>query len=847
MTDALKAKALRTPAGIFVLAAFALSLAITWISEKSANDQARDEASAAAFAQVRAISLMTANNWMHFTGHLAEVEGIAALATRTQLQGEPTGTAMETLKRTAAVVGPQVLQVSAIRPDGTTLWSTGSIKPTAGGASDRPYIQAIVKRGLDHYTGRPGFNNDLLRSTGEFSRAIRGLDGSLIAITVISVDAAFLKRLVSVDPIDQHGVSFILRDDGERIIRSLDAQIVKLSPDTLSLLRQTLSTGQAQQIHRSLQDGVARFYDLSQVPGTDVVVGVGLDKDFALAPVRTAARQNFQQAILLSIALMLLALAVLYAQHRDALLRTERTARAVASKSEVLLRTFAEAARDTISLQDDEFNYLYVNPAVQQMLGIPVVDLIGSNADSIIEPEDFRSLAAARRALRQGGGPQRITCRMRHADGSMRWWESEILRLASDADLGKGQRTYICIGRDVTDRKLNEGVLLEAQENQQAVLRETGCLLLRYRTTHDGRSTLRVVGAGASSFIGYPIAMVEAEGFLEQGLDSERAAALADLRAHCMRFGASVQDTRFRDQVGDWNWSRMQGARIAVTVDYEELLIVVTDVTTEYQERESQRLTIRLAALGEVASGIAHEMNQPLAVISMAAENGLLSLEHEPGATDKIAAKFLRIQAQSTRLAKVINHIRNFSRVDPKDSESFDLALAIDEALFLARTRLSDQLVEVTLDLDPTLPPMQSHRVPLEQVVMNLMINAADAYRDNPAFSDPALPRPLLIEARPDGNGCRFRVADQAGGIRSAVLDRIFTPFVTTKTSMLGTGLGLSLCASSLSQMGGWIKVRNENGGAVFEFYVPRMANHEEAAGTGGQSGASLDQFAHSI
>ena len=180
----------------------------------------------------------------------------------------------------------------------------------------------------------------------------------------------------------------------------------------------------------------------------------------------------------------------------------------------------------------------------------------------------------------------------------------------------------------------------------------------------------------------------------------------------------------------------------------------------------------------------------------------------------------------------MISHIRNFNRVDPKDSESFDLALAIDEALFLARTRLSDQLVEVTLDLDPAMPPMQAHRVPLEQVLMNLMINAADAYRDNPAFSDPTLPRTLLIEARPYGDGCRFRVADQAGGIESSVMDRIFTPFVSTKTSTLGTGLGLSLCASSLSQMGGWIKARNENGGAVFEFHLPRMVNHEEAAGT---------------
>ena len=825
-----------TPAGIFVIAALVLSLAITWISERSANEQASEEASAAAFAQVRAVSLMTAGTWMHFTGHLAEVEAIAALTTRTQLRGEPVASTMEALKRTAAVVGPQVLQVSALRPDGTPLWSTGPAQRATGGVPDLPpdlpYVHAIVERGLDRFTGRPGFNSDLRRSSGEFARAVRGPDGSLLAITVISVDTAFLDKLFTIDPIDQHGISFILRDDGERLIRSVDAANVPLSPDMLALLGEALLTGKAHQLHTSIIDSRARFYDLAKVPGTDVVVGVGLDRDFALAPVLIAASQNRQQAVLLSVALGLLALAVLFAYHRDALLRAERLGRVASQQSEVLLRTFADAARDTISLHDEAFRYLYVNPAVEQMLGVPAADLIGQPVGQSIEPEDVHLLANAKLALQQGGDAQRITCRVRQVNGSIRWWESEILRLDSDPALGKGQLTYICMSRDVTDRKLAERVLVEAQDNQQALLRETGCLLLRYRTTHNGRSTLRVVGAGASSFIGYPIATVEAPGFMEGGLDRERATALADLRSHCLRFGASVQDTRFRAPSGDWNWSRMQGARIAVTEDDEELLIVVTDVTTEYQERESHRLTARLAALGEVASGIAHEMNQPLAVISMAAENGLLALSIEPGATDKIAAKFLRIQAQATRLAKVINHIRNFNRVDPKDSESFELAVAVEEAMFLARTRLSDQSVAVTLDLDPTLPPMQAHRVPLEQVLMNLMINAADAYRDNPNFADRTLPRPLRLEARRDGDGCRFRLADQAGGISNAVLDRIFTPFVTTKNANLGTGLGLSLCASSLSQMGGWIKARNENGGAVFEFHVPRMVNHQQAADT---------------
>jgi two-component system sensor histidine kinase HupT/HoxJ len=122
--------------------------------------------------------------------------------------------------------------------------------------------------------------------------------------------------------------------------------------------------------------------------------------------------------------------------------------------------------------------------------------------------------------------------------------------------------------------------------------------------------------------------------------------------------------------------------------------------------------------------------------------------------------------------------------------------------------------------LPADLPPVLGRGIALEQVIMNLIGNACDAYRDNPA-SEPDQPRLIGMRARQDGNLIHLSVWDRAGGIQSGALEYIFQPFFTTKPIGQGTGLGLSVSYGIITDHGGTIEAHNQDGGAWFEIRLP--------------------------
>ncbi len=251
----------------------------------------------------------------------------------------------------------------------------------------------------------------------------------------------------------------------------------------------------------------------------------------------------------------------------------------------------------------------------------------------------------------------------------------------------------------------------------------------------------------------------------------------------------------------------------------------VIDVTEEVEAAERRHHLERLAVLGEVAVGIAHEMNQPLAAISMATQNADRALAKSPPDLARVANKLSTIRRQIERIAKVIDHTRSFGRRELTGEGAFDVAEVIGDALVLIGGRLRAQGVMTQTSVAQGLPPVNGVGVMLEQVMVNLLANAMDAYRGRPDIGD----RRVEIRAEAGVGQVVITIADRAGGIPDSVLPRLFDAFFTTKPSGEGTGLGLSISMATVREMGGTLAVCNRDGGARFEIVLPALTTHPPA------------------
>ena len=237
----------------------------------------------------------------------------------------------------------------------------------------------------------------------------------------------------------------------------------------------------------------------------------------------------------------------------------------------------------------------------------------------------------------------------------------------------------------------------------------------------------------------------------------------------------------------------------------------------------------RLASLGEMAAGLAHEIKQPLQSISLAAEIAQLAIRRHD--TAEAERRLDRIVEQTQRSADLLDRLRRFARGAEGVTalEDVPLAAVVEGTLSLVGSVLRDASIVVEVALGDPPPVMRGQGVLLEQVLSNLLLNARDALAARPAGA----PRRISIAAAPGPDGMvRLTVADTGGGIAPEVMARLFEPFVTTKGPDKGTGLGLSICHGLVKGMGGSIEAHNEIAGAMFTITLPSALPDERGAET---------------
>lgn len=232
--------------------------------------------------------------------------------------------------------------------------------------------------------------------------------------------------------------------------------------------------------------------------------------------------------------------------------------------------------------------------------------------------------------------------------------------------------------------------------------------------------------------------------------------------------------------------------------------------------------TSKLAALGKISAGIAHELNQPLAAIRSYAHNGTVLIDRER--TAEARDNFDRISAMTRRMADITTHLKTFARRPSTETESVNLRAVVTNALSFFQDRIAKEGVAVELLFPRRDLLVTGEDIRMEQVVINLLANALDAMAESPV-------KDLRIVGRRRNGRAVVDLADSGCGIEKVDISRIFDPFFTTKEQGSGLGLGLSISHKIVRDFGGTVRARSTPGkGAVFTLSFPAV-NETEPTG----------------
>ncbi|TDF86403.1 PAS domain S-box protein [Pseudomonas sp. H9] len=483
---------------------------------------------------------------------------------------------------------------------------------------------------------------------------------------------------------------------------------------------------------------------------------------------------------------------------RDA--TAERQAEREASQARRLYRLITENTTDLISRHSPDGCFLDASPASFRLLGYWPEQLRGVAVQSLFHPQDRQqSLQQAAQALEQDGY-QTMTCRVRHHDGRYLWFE-----IASRAI----RETYtgvvveiVSVSRDITAR-------VEAQENRRrlAEVVEANTDLVLF-TDRDGH--LSYLNRSARKALA--LQDVEQLPGLQALLDPALLQRLDREGWQCAeRTGVWQAETRLIP----WQGSTAFPVSLVLLAHRgsgaERYYSLVARDMTERELREGQQRrhqdelahSARLITLGELASGIAHEINQPLAAVvnyAGASQRYLQALDRDPQAAARVAQGLQRISEQATHAAAVIKRLRAFLRKEPRRLQALAIADVALEAVRLCDWEAARDHVQIALQIADPLPTVYADRVLLEQVLLNLLRNAIDANREQHRGQ----PSRIVLSAEWFAGQVQIQVSDQGPGVAPERLDGIFTPFNTSKPE--GLGLGLSMSRSIIEGFGGTLQ-----------------------------------------
>jgi two-component system sensor kinase FixL len=493
------------------------------------------------------------------------------------------------------------------------------------------------------------------------------------------------------------------------------------------------------------------------------------------------------------------------------------------SRGENEFRALLDAAVDAIVVIGDRGIVEEFSLAAQRVFGYRADEVIGRSV-SMLMPEPYRSehdsylerFAATGEARVIGVGREVIAQRK---DGSLFPCEIAVGRVS-----GVEPARFVGFIRDITGRKEDEERLKrsEAELSLAQQLANLGNYVLHLRgdePDYFSPQLYRILGIPQSEDI------VTREEFLGRWVHpSDRARVMEAFQR--LDSGDVPLDVEYRVVLRDGRVRHLHHITQAVRDASGGVLKhvgTVHDVTdrrhAEDEARQLQeRLThfARLSTMGEMAAGLAHEINQPLSAIATYAQACQRFLRQPQPDTDEVIAALGQINAQALRAGEVIRRLRNFVKNREVRREAVDCSRLLDDLRTLAETDARLHSVRLRIEAEDGLPPVSADPIQLQQVVLNLVRNAIDAMAEVP---DERREVVLRTHHTTDGE-VQVTVEDQGSGLAPEASEHLFNPFFTTKAG--GTGLGLAISRSIVRAHGGRLwHTPNDEFGARFHFTLP--------------------------
>ena len=515
----------------------------------------------------------------------------------------------------------------------------------------------------------------------------------------------------------------------------------------------------------------------------------------------------------------------------------QRSAQSALRRSEEYFRSLIENASDAISVISLDGTITYSSASAQRLMGHTGGESVGMSAFDLLHPDDQKQAKAVIGRILETEEPQQVELRVRTGAGA--WRRLEIVGSPLRED-GRVTR-FVLNSRDVTERHEAEVALRAAQAFRQAVERSllAGVRVVdpTGRLTYVNPAFCEMVGWGEDELTGamppYPYWPSGEETRLQALLDETLAGRVTSegieisfQRKNGERFDALVLPSPLHDSAGlVTGW-----------------LAAVYDITERKRLEEHYRQAQKMEAIGRLAGGVAHDFNNLLTAILGYTELASDAL----GPAHPVTADLAEVRKAGESATRLVGQLLAFSRRQVVELQPLDLNLVAKNVEGML-SRVIGEDVSLVIDLDRTLPLVEADAGQMEQVLMNLAVNARDAMPNGGRLAietsavvvDESLVQRVL--GLQPGPYARLTIRDTGAGMDPSVQVHLFEPFFTTKPKGKGTGLGLATVYGIVQQAGGRIDVRSTPGqGSTFDIYLPVAETRSGTAAAGAGAPADL-------
>jgi len=481
-------------------------------------------------------------------------------------------------------------------------------------------------------------------------------------------------------------------------------------------------------------------------------------------------------------------------------------------ESEEKYRLVVENAGEAIAVVQD-LSVKFVNSRTFEIILYNREDFLSRPFIEFVHPDD-RQMLLDRYIARLSGEivPPMYPFRFIDKDGSIKWAE-----MRATAIQWEGKPAILVLMTDITERQ-KAGELLRQSEERYRLLAENSLdviwtagldLIPRYISP----SILLYTGHKSDEvmdLIAHDDEYADKLGIDRRDAERQRAAmkALIDGKADI-----KVIEYRVRDREGQSYWAQEKMSILRDDQGKASGIIGVTrDITEQKKMTENLVIADRLVSLGEMAAGLAHEINTPLTAVM----GFSYLLQQNPAISPDIREDVESIYRESKRAADVIKSFLAFSRGQATEKKAEQINSLVENVIKLRQSRMQKENISVNLELAEGLPSVYCDAAQIQQAMLNIILNAEYFMYQTHQQGN------LVISTRLSGSNVRLSIADDGPGIPPDKLDHVFDPFYTTKQVGDGTGLGLSICHSVVREHGGNIYVESSPGkGAVFIIELP--------------------------